>query len=74
MEFRGDTKGSVAKCWPFSESNLFYGACLLSGHNFGSEHDPETQECAPADNQEDGGKYIMYPASVSGQLPNNKVM
>lgn len=43
------------------------------GHNFGSEHDPETQECAPADNQEDGGKYIMYPASVSGQLPNNKV-
>ena len=69
-----DTKGSVAKCWPFSESNLFYDVCLLSGHNFGSEHDPDTPECAPADNQEDGGKYIMYPASVSGQLPNNKVM
>lgn len=43
------------------------------GHNFGSEHDPETDECAPADTTADGGKYIMYPASVSGQLPNNKV-
>ena len=47
---------------------------ILSGHNFGSEHDPDTTECAPADNQKDGGKYIMYPASVSGQLRNNKVM
>ena len=74
MEFRGDSKGSIAKCWPFSESNLLYDVRLLSGHNFGSEHDPDTSECAPADNQEGGGKYIMYPASVSGQLRNNKVM
>lgn len=43
------------------------------GHNFGSEHDPDTDECAPADNKASGGKYIMYPASVSGQLRNNKV-
>ena len=42
-----------------------------SGHNFGSEHDPDTTECAPAES--DGGKFIMYPASVSGQWRNNKV-
>ncbi|KAL9961542.1 hypothetical protein ACROYT_G030500 [Oculina patagonica] len=41
------------------------------GHNFGSEHDPDTNECAPAES--DGGKFIMYPASVSGQWPNNKL-
>ncbi|XP_068705406.1 ADAM 17-like protease [Montipora foliosa] len=42
------------------------------GHNFGSEHDPDTDECAPADTKAQGGKFIMYPASVSGQLRNNK--
>ena len=47
--------------------------CCLTGHNFGSEHDPDTDECAPADTKAQGGKFIMYPASVSGQLPNNKV-
>lgn len=41
------------------------------GHNFGSEHDPETTECAPS--EADGGKFIMYPASVSGQWKNNKL-
>ena len=45
----------------------------FSGHNFGSEHDPDTKECAPGDTKAEGGKYIMYPASVSGQLRNNKV-
>ncbi|CAB4032846.1 ADAM 17-like protease, partial [Paramuricea clavata] len=38
------------------------------GHNFGSEHDVQNNpDCSP----ESGGKYIMYPASVSGQKPNN---
>ncbi|XP_058953790.2 ADAM 17-like protease [Pocillopora verrucosa] len=41
------------------------------GHNFGSEHDPETTECAPPESN--GGKFIMYPASVSGQWRNNKL-
>ena len=59
---------------PKVASRNVYDVCLLSGHNFGSEHDPDTPECAPADNQKDGGKYIMYPASVSGQLRNSKVM
>ncbi|XP_048590326.1 ADAM 17-like protease [Nematostella vectensis] len=40
------------------------------GHNFGSEHDPEGEECAP--DERNGGKFIMYPASVSGQRDNNK--
>ena len=52
--------------------NFLY--CRLElGHNFGSEHDvrviEEDKECSP----EEGGKYIMYPASVSGEKPNNKV-
>ncbi|XP_028518433.1 disintegrin and metalloproteinase domain-containing protein 17 [Exaiptasia diaphana] len=41
------------------------------GHNFGSEHDPEDNECAPSERS--GGKFIMYPASVSGQRSNNKL-
>ena len=51
--------------------NLILIAACPSGHNFGSEHDPETTECAPSES--DGGKFIMYPASVSGQWRNNKV-
>ena len=46
---------------------------FVLGHNFGSEHDPDTDECAPGDTKGEGGKFIMYPASVSGQLRNNKV-
>ncbi|KAK3755747.1 hypothetical protein QZH41_019973, partial [Actinostola sp. cb2023] len=41
------------------------------GHNFGSEHDPDNAECAPSERS--GGKFIMYPASVSGQRSNNKL-
>nr|UST29447.1 ADAM 17-like protease [Haliclona caerulea] len=40
------------------------------GHNFGSDHDPDNTECAPSERS--GGKFIMYPASVSGQRANNK--
>ncbi|XP_072176191.1 ADAM 17-like protease [Diadema setosum] len=42
------------------------------GHNFGSEHDPgnEGDECSPGNDQ--GGNYLMYPASVTGAQPNNK--
>jgi len=39
------------------------------GHNFGSGHDPNS--CAPSTT--DGGKYIMYATSVSGERPNNKL-
>ncbi|XP_043534015.1 disintegrin and metalloproteinase domain-containing protein 17 isoform X2 [Chiloscyllium plagiosum] len=41
------------------------------GHNFGAEHDPDTLECAPTD--DDGGKYVMYPIAVSGDQDNNKL-
>ena len=37
----------------------------------GSEHDPETDDCAPSDY--DDGKYIMYPWAVSGYDKNNLV-
>ncbi|XP_067938155.1 ADAM 17-like protease isoform X2 [Watersipora subatra] len=40
------------------------------GHNWGSEHDPDTSVCSPPDGQ--GGKHIMYTYSVSGFDPNNK--
>jgi len=41
------------------------------GHNMGSEHDPETKECAPSEYKD--GKYIMYPWAVSGYDKNNQV-
>uniref|UniRef100_A0A2K6GV61 Disintegrin and metalloproteinase domain-containing protein 17 n=1 Tax=Propithecus coquereli TaxID=379532 RepID=A0A2K6GV61_PROCO len=41
------------------------------GHNFGAEHDPDgLAECAP--NEDQGGKYVMYPIAVSGDHENNK--
>ena len=39
------------------------------GHNWGSQHDPETKECSPG--SRNGGKFIMYTYSVSGYEPNN---
>lgn len=41
------------------------------GHNWGSEHDPDTPDCSPAASQ--GGSYLMYTYSVSGYDVNNKV-
>ncbi|XP_070090909.1 disintegrin and metalloproteinase domain-containing protein 17 isoform X5 [Equus przewalskii] len=42
------------------------------GHNFGAEHDPDgLPECAP--NEDQGGKYVMYPIAVSGDHENNKM-
>lgn len=41
------------------------------GHNFGAEHDPDNNDCAPRD--EKGGKFVMYPIAVSGDHGNNKV-
>ena len=43
----------------------------FTGHNWGSEHDPMSEECSPS--SFDGGKYVMYTYSVSGYNPNNKV-
>ncbi|KAL5017900.1 hypothetical protein ScPMuIL_003622 [Solemya velum] len=44
--------------------------CFL-GHNWGSEHDPQTDDCAPSGFH--GGKYLMYPYAVSGYESNNKI-
>uniref|UniRef100_K1Q1B8 ADAM 17-like protease n=1 Tax=Magallana gigas TaxID=29159 RepID=K1Q1B8_MAGGI len=43
---------------------------IAHGHNWGSEHDPDTPGCAPG--VEKGGKYLMYPYSVSGYEHNNQ--
>ncbi|XP_063412810.1 ADAM 17-like protease [Mytilus trossulus] len=40
------------------------------GHNWGSEHDPDTSDCAPP--SERGGHYLMYPYAVTGYDQNNK--
>ena len=37
----------------------------------GSEHDPETDDCAPS--ERDDGKYVMYPWAVDGYDKNNLV-
>ena len=39
------------------------------GHNFGSEHDPETAECSPGTSN--NGNYIMYAKATDGDQPNN---
>eukprot|EP00056_Hartaetosiga_gracilis_P013222 m.217207 g.217207 ORF g.217207 m.217207 type:complete len:383 (+) comp13810_c0_seq30:1268-2416(+) len=40
------------------------------GHNFGSLHDPESAgPCSPVD--DNGGKFLMFAASVDGSLSNN---
>lgn len=41
------------------------------GHNWGSEHDPDTDNCAPSTS--DGGRFIMYPSAVSGYEKNNQL-
>ncbi|GAV05778.1 hypothetical protein RvY_15856 [Ramazzottius varieornatus] len=40
------------------------------GHNWGSQHDPETRECTPESRV--GGRFLMYMYSVSGLESNNK--
>lgn len=45
---------------------------LFVGHNWGSEHDPSSGDCSPSSLISEG-KYIMYPYSVNGYEPNNKV-
>ena len=44
---------------------------LFIGHNWGSEHDPDTDSCAPSSSA--GGRFIMYPSAVSGYEKNNQV-
>jgi len=43
----------------------------IVGHNWGSEHDPDSSECSPSSKY--GGKFIMYTYSVSGIDSNNRV-
>lgn len=45
---------------------------MFVGHNWGSEHDPDTADCAPT--SEYGGHYLMYPYAVTGYDINNKVL
>jgi len=47
------------------------GMMCLTGHNWGSEHDPDNSKCSPSTSH--GGKYLMYMYSVSGMDSNNKV-
>ena len=42
----------------------------ISGHNWGSFHDPNTVECNPSTA---AGKYLMYEFAQSGIAPNNMV-
>ncbi|XP_059145714.1 ADAM 17-like protease [Physella acuta] len=51
--------------------NLKVNLVLAHGHNFGSSHDPATAECSRPSNQ--GGNFLMWAKSVSGEHPNNKL-
>ena len=73
---RDDQKMSYPNC--ALSSSLNWGRKLLTieadlvtaheiGHNFGANHD--TSSCIPS--AINGGKYIMYEYSVSGERPNN---
>ncbi|XP_076460150.1 ADAM 17-like protease [Babylonia areolata] len=42
------------------------------GHNWGAEHDPDTDECSPS-SVFGSGKYLMYAYSVNGYDSNNNV-
>ena len=44
---------------------------VFVGHNWGSEHDPDTTDCAPPSIK--GGHFLMYPYAVMGYETNNKV-
>jgi len=50
---------------------LIFYCIFLSGHNWGSEHDPDTVDCAP--DTTDNGKYVMYYRATTGYEPNNQV-
>ncbi len=41
------------------------------GHNWGSEHDPNTDRCTPSPSS--GGNYIMYAYANQGYDKNNYV-
>ncbi|XP_052236828.1 ADAM 17-like protease isoform X2 [Dreissena polymorpha] len=42
------------------------------GHNWGSEHDPSSGDCAPGTILDDG-KYLMFAYSVTGEDSNNEL-
>ncbi|XP_059139263.1 ADAM 17-like protease isoform X2 [Physella acuta] len=50
-------------------TSLMMTLVFAHGHNFGSNHDPETAECSKPDEQ--GGNFLMWPSSVSGTKPNH---
>ncbi|KAK2553480.1 ADAM 17-like protease [Acropora cervicornis] len=49
----------------FSENKWLYLNTGLSRHNFGSEHDPDTAECAPGDTKAEGGVLTVQQAENS---------
>ncbi|XP_008593023.1 PREDICTED: disintegrin and metalloproteinase domain-containing protein 17 [Galeopterus variegatus] len=78
----GEKHYNMAKSYPNEEKDAWDVKMLLEeadlvtthelGHNFGAEHDPDgLAECAP--NEDQGGKYVMYPIAVSGDHENNKM-
>jgi hypothetical protein len=53
--------------WTLNSLNIFD----LLGHNWGSSHDPDTDECSPS--SVSGGQYLMYSKALKGVASNNLV-
>jgi len=53
-----------------SQKDLRINVCVTAAHNWGSDHD-NSPGCVPSGSE--GGKYLMYPYTVSGLDQNNKV-
>ncbi|XP_059139254.1 ADAM 17-like protease [Physella acuta] len=50
-------------------SSLQMNLVFAHGHNFGSNHDPASDECSKPD--EEGGNFLMWARSVTGLNPNH---
>ncbi|EDV22592.1 uncharacterized protein TRIADDRAFT_58971 [Trichoplax adhaerens] len=57
--------------WGKRMTTLEFQLVLAHGHSFGSEHDPLEGVCSPSEAK--GGKYLMFPAALSGLNSNNKL-
>lgn len=50
---------------------IFFLVNYSLGHNWGSNHDPDTDECSPSSTS--GGRFLMFSRALKGVANNNLV-